>query len=156
MINIRNIHPQEIPVLDDFLYEAIFIPQGVEPPPRSIIEQDDLQVYVRGFGDDPHDHCLVAEVDGKIAGAVWVRIMDDYGHVDDQTPSLAISLYPEYRGQGIGTQLLLQMMDLLRKEKYAQVSLSVQKENYALRMYEKAGFKIVEDRGEEVLMVAKL
>lgn len=156
MINIRNIHPQEIPVLDDFLYEAIFIPQGVEPPPRSIIEQDDLQVYVRGFGDDPHDHCLVAEVDGKIAGAVWVRIMDDYGHVDDQTPSLAISLYKEYRGQGIGTQLLLQMMDLLRKEKYAQVSLSVQKENYALRMYQKAGFKIVEDRGEEVLMVARL
>jgi ribosomal protein S18 acetylase RimI-like enzyme len=48
------------------------------------------------------------------------------------------------------------MMDLLRKEKYAQVSLSVQKENYALRMYEKAGFKIVEDRGEEVLMVARL
>lgn len=156
MTYIRKIQPQEIPVLDDFLYEAIFIPQGVVPPPRSIIEQEDLQVYVRGFGDEPHDHCLVADVDGKIAGAVWVRIMDDYGHVDDQTPSLAISLYPEYRGQGIGTQLLLQMMDLLRKEKYAQVSLSVQKENYALRMYEKAGFKIVEDRGEEVLMVARL
>lgn len=156
MINIRNIHPQEIPVLDDFLYEAIFIPQGVEPPPRSIIEQDDLQVYVRGFGEEPHDHCLVAEVDGKIAGAVWVRIMDDYGHVDDQTPSLAISLYPEYRGQGIGTQLLNQMLDMLRRKGYPQVSLSVQKENYALRMYQKAGFKIVEDRGEEVLMVARL
>lgn len=156
MINIRNIHPQEIPVLDDFLYEAIFIPQGVVPPPRSIIEQDDLQVYVRGFGDDPHDHCLVAEVDGKIAGAVWVRIMDDYGHVDDQTPSLAISLYPEYRGQGIGTQLLNQMLDMLRQKGYPQVSLSVQKENYALRMYQKAGFETVEDRGEEVLMVARL
>ena len=156
MINIRNIHPQEIPVLDDFLYEAIFIPQGVEPPPRSIIEQDDLQVYVRGFGDDPHDHCLVAEVDGKIAGAVWVRIMDDYGHVDDQTPSLAISLYPEYRGQGIGTQLLNQMLDMLRRKGYPQVSLSVQKENYALRMYQKAGFETVEERGEEMLMVARL
>lgn len=156
MINIRNIHPQEIPVLDDFLYEAIFIPQGVEPPPRSIIEQDDLQVYVRGFGDDPHDHCLVAEVDGKIAGAVWVRIMDDYGHVDDQTPSLAISLYPEYRGQGIGTQLLNQMLDMLRRKGYPQVSLSVQKENYALRMYQKAGFETVEERGEEVLMVRRL
>lgn len=156
MINIRNIHPQEIPVLDDFLYEAIFIPQGVEPPPRSIIEQDDLQVYVRGFGDDPHDHCLVAEVDGKIAGAVWVRIMDDYGHVDDQTPSLAISLYPEYRGQGFGTQLLNQMLDMLRRKGYPQVSLSVQKENYALRMYQKAGFETVEDRGEEVLMVRRM
>ncbi len=156
MINIRNIQPQEIPVLDDFLYEAIFIPQGVEPPPRSIIEQEDLQVYVRGFGDDPHDHCLVAEVDGKIAGAVWVRIMDDYGHVDDQTPSLAISLYPECRGQGIGTQLLNQMLDMLRQKGYPQVSLSVQKENYALRMYQKAGFEAVEDRGEEVLMVRRM
>ena len=156
MINIRNIQPQEIPVLDDFLYEAIFIPQGVVPPPRSIIEQDDLQVYVRGFGDDPHDHCLVAEVDGKIAGAVWVRIMDDYGHVDDQTPSLAISLYPEYRGQGIGTQLLNRMLDMLRQKGYPQVSLSVQKENYALRMYQKAGFETVEERGEEVLMVVRM
>lgn len=156
MINIRNIHPQEIPVLDDFLYEAIFIPQGVEPPPRSIIEQDDLQVYVRGFGEEPHDHCLVAEVDGKIAGAVWVRIMDDYGHLDSQTPSLAISLYPEYRGQGIGTQLLNQMLDMLRRKGYTQVSLSVQKENYALRMYQKAGFETVEERGEEVLMVVRM
>lgn len=156
MTHIRNIQPQEIPVLDDFLYEAIFIPQGVVPPPRSIIEQEDLQLYVRGFGESPHDHCLVAECDGKIVGAVWVRVMDDYGHVDDQTPSLAISLYPDYRGQGIGTQLLRQMMELLRQKGYAQVSLSVQKENYALRMYQKAGFEIVKDRGEELLMLAQL
>jgi len=40
----------------------------------------------------------VAEVDGKIVGAVWVRIMNDYGHIDNETPSLAISLYKEYRG----------------------------------------------------------
>lgn len=156
MTHIRNIQPQEIPVLDDFLYEAIFIPQGMVPPPRSIIEQEDLQLYVRGFGESPHDHCLVAECDGKIVGAVWVRVMDDYGHVDDQTPSLAISLYPDYRGQGIGTQLLRQMLELLRQKGYAQVSLSVQKENYALRMYQKAGFKIMEDRGEELLMLAQL
>ncbi|MDD5997954.1 MAG: GNAT family N-acetyltransferase [Bacteroidales bacterium] len=156
MTVIREIRSEEIPVLDDFLYEAIFIPKGVEPPPRSIIEQEDLQVYVRGFGEEPHDHCLVAEVDGKIAGAVWVRIMNDYGHVDDQTPSLAISLYPEYRGQGVGTQLLNQMLDMLRRTGYPQVSLSVQKENYALRMYQKAGFETVEERGEEVLMVVRM
>lgn len=156
MTLIRRIQTEEMPVLDDFLYEAIFIPQGVVPPPRSIIEQEDLQVYVRGFGESPHDHCLVAECDGKIVGAVWVRLMDDYGHIDNQTPSLAISLYPDYRGQGIGTQLLRQMMELLRQEGYAQVSLSVQKANYALRMYQKTGFEIVADRGEEVLMVAGL
>lgn len=156
MTHIRKIQKEEIPVLDDFLYEAIFIPQGVVPPPRSIIEQEDLQLYVRGFGESPHDHCLVAECDGKIVGAVWVRVMDDYGHVDNQTPSLAISLYPDYRGQGIGTQLLRQMLELLHQKGYAQVSLSVQKENYALHMYQKAGFEIVEDRGEELLMLAQL
>ena len=143
-------------MLDDFLYEAIFVPEGMTAPPRSIIEQEDLQVYVRDFGKKPDDHCLVAEVDGKIAGAVWVRVMEDYGHIDNNTPSLAISLYKDYRNRGIGTQLLFQMLDLLRQKGYRKVSLSVQKANYALLMYQKAGFEVIADRGDEVLMVCRI
>ena len=153
MTIIRDIKPDEIPVLEDFLYEAIFIPEGVPAPPRSIIENEDLQVYIQDFGESSDDRCLVAEVDGKIVGAVWTRIMNDYGHIDDQTPSLAISLYKEYRGQGIGTELLRRMLERLSSDGYRRVSLSVQKMNYALRMYEKAGFKTVADRGEEMIMV---
>ena len=156
MTIIREIRPEEIPVLDDFLYEAIFIPEGVPAPPRSIIDHEDLQVYVRDFGKKSDDRCLVAEVDGKIVGAAWTRVMDDYGHIDDRTPSLAISLYKEYRGQGIGSELLGRILGKLRQEGYERVSLSVQKENYALRMYRHAGFEPVEDRGEEVLMVCRL
>lgn len=48
------------------------------------------------------DWALVAEVDNKIVGAVCVRIMNDYGHIDDETPSLSISLYKEYHGYSIG------------------------------------------------------
>ena len=150
---IRNILPDEIPVLEDFLYEAIFIPEGIPAPPRSVIENEDLQVYIRDFGKLPDDRCLVAEVDGNIVGAVWTRIMDDYGHIDNQTPSLAISLYKEFRGLGIGTELLRRMLERLSSDGYRRVSLSVQKANYALRMYEKAGFKTVEDRGEEEIMI---
>lgn len=156
MTTFRDIRPEEIPVLDDFLYEAIFIPEGVPAPPWSIIENEDLQVYVRDFGKLPDDRCIVAEVDGKIVGAVWTRIMDDYGHIENQTPSLAISFYKEYRGRGIGTELLRRMLERLRAEGYKSVSLSVQKANYALRMYERAGFVTVEDKGEEALMVCKL
>ena len=156
MAIIREIRPEEIPVLENFLYEAIFIPEGVPAPPRSIVENEDLQVYIRDFGMEADDRCLVAEVDGRIVGAVWTRVMDDYGHIDNQTPSLAISLYKEYRGKGIGTELLMRMMDLLRNDGYPCVSLSVQKANYALRMYQKAGFEVVEDKGEEVLMVCPL
>lgn len=45
---------------------------------------------------------------------------------------------------------------MLRRKGYPQVSLSVQKENYAFRMYQKAGFETVEERGEEVLMVVRM
>ena len=156
MTIIRKIREEEIPLLDDFLYEVIFIPDGVEPPPKSVIFNDDLQVYVLGFGQNSDDHCLVAEYDGKVVGAVWVRIMDDYGHIDKMTPSLAISLFKEYRNKGIGTEMLKQMLDLLRDKGYKKVSLSVQKTNYALKMYLKSGFKVVAERGEELLMICQL
>ena len=156
MTTIRKIRAEEIPLLEDFLYEAIFIPEGADVPPKSVIENDDLQVYICDFGIAPDDRCLVVECDGKVVGAVWSRIMDDYGHIDDRTPSLAISLYKEYRNRGIGSELLDRMLDLLRQDGYRQVSLSVQKANYALRMYQLAGFEVVEDRGEEVLMLCIL
>ena len=146
----------ERPLLNDFLYEAIYIPDGVVPPPRSIILNDDLQVYVRDFCMQPDDRCLVAEVEGRVAGAVWTRIMKDYGHVADDIPSLAISLYKEYRNQGIGSDLLGQMLQLLRQDGYHKVSLSVQKENYAAGMYLKAGFEIWKETPEEYLMVCYL
>ena len=153
---IRHIRQDETPLLNHFLYEAIFIPEGVAAPPQSIIENDDLQVYVRNFGHEPDDRCLVAECDGKIVGAVWTRIMHDYGHISDDTPSLAISLYKEYRNQCIGTELLERMIALLRNDGYSQVSLSVQKANYAVGMYRKAGFEVLQETDEELIMVCKL
>jgi len=144
-------------LLNDFLYEAIFIPKGVAAPPRSIINDPALQVYVDRFGTQPDDRCLVAEADGMVIGAVWTRIMNDYGHLDDQTPSLAISLYPEYRGKGIGTILMKKMLDLLQKDGYHQVSLSVQKENAgAIRLYQKTGFETTYVAPDEYLMVCRL
>ena len=153
---IRQILQDETPLLNHFLYEAIFIPEGVAAPPQSIIENDDLQVYVRNFGHEPDDKCLVAECDGRIVGAVWTRIMHDYGHISDDTPSLAISLYKEYRNKGIGTELLERMIALLQNDGYSQVSLSVQKANYAVGMYQKAGFEVLQETDEELIMVCKL
>ena len=150
---IREIQKQEYPLLDNFLYEAIFIPEGIEPPPKTIITSPELQVYVERFEESKDDWGLVAEVDGKIVGAVWVRIMNDYGHIDDETPSLAISLYKEYRGFGIGTAMMKEILALLKSHGYSRVSLSVQKANYAAKMYLKIGFEIVKENEEEYIMV---
>ena len=153
---IRELKDTEYSLLNDFLYEAIFIPPGGEPPPRSILNNDELQVYVKDFGKKPDDRCLVAVTDGKVVGAVWVRIMEDYGHVDDETPSFAISLYKDYRGHGIGTALMVKMLELLRKSGYGKASLAVQKANYAVRMYKKVGFEIIDENDEEYIMVCSL
>ena len=150
---IREIHKQEYPLLDNFLYEAIFVPKGVEPPPKTIITSPELQVYVEHFGESKDDLGLAAEVGGKIVGAVWIRTMNDYGHIDNETPSLAISLYKEYRGLGIGTTMMKEILVQLKAHGYKQVSLSVQKANYAAKMYLKTGFEIVRENEEEYIMV---
>lgn len=82
--------------------------------------------------------------------------MNDYGHMDEEIPSLAIALFEEYRNQGIGTVLMKAMLQRLKEAGYRQVSLSVQKANYAMRMYEKAGFRTVRDNPEECVMVREL
>lgn len=153
---IRQLRENERGLLSDFLYEAIFIPEGVEPPPREITKQPELQVYIERFGERDHDRCLVAEVNGTVVGAVWTRIMQDYGHIDDETPSFAISLNKEYRGHGIGTALMRAMLEVLRKSGVKQASLAVQKQNYAVKMYEKVGFVTVDENAEEYIMLCRL
>lgn len=153
---IRQIKDDEKALLDDFLYEAIFIPEGVEAPPKEIIKAPELQVYVDEFGTREGDICFVAEVDKAVVGAVWVRIMDDYGHVEDGVPSFAISLYKEYRGRGIGTEMMKTMLTELKTRGYQKTSLAVQKANYAVRMYRHVGFEIIDENEEEYIMVRVL
>lgn len=155
-VTVRPLQRSEIKCLDEFLYQAIFVPQGVAAPPRDIIEREELQVYVRDFGDHPDDRCLVAEIGGTIVGAVWCRIMNDYGHLYDDVPSLAISLQEVYRNQGIGTELLANMLRLLASEGYRGVSLSVQRANYALGMYTKLGFGLARVAGDEYILYCDL
>ena len=152
-IVIREMKPQEYPLLDEFLYQAIFIPEGAEPPPREIIKQPKLQVYVQNFGQQQGDDCLCAELGGEIVGAVWVRIMNDYGHIDDETPSFAISLLPQFRGQGTGTRLMRAMLERLSQKGVKQASLAVQKDNYAVNMYRRCGFETVSENEQEYIMV---
>lgn len=156
---IRKIKPEEIHMLNDFLYEAIFQRDEDNLLPKEIIKQPQLNIFIENFGK-PDDFCLVADIDGKVVGAVWTRILSGevkgFGNVDNKTPEFAISLYKEYRNKGIGTALMQSMIQLLKKHGYQRTSLAVQKDNYAVRMYKAVGFEIVEELEEEYLMVLHL
>ena len=82
--------------------------------------------------------------------------MNDYGHIDENTPSLAMSVLKAYRGMGIGTSLLMHMLSTEKAAGYAKLSLSVQKDNYAVKLYQKAGFTTVSETDEEYIMVVNL
>lgn len=156
---LRKLLPDESSLLEDFLYDAIFIPEGMERPPRDIIYIPALRCYFEGFGRKD-DHCLVAEVEGRPVGAVWTRVFSaeqpGFGFCDAYTPEVSMSVINEFRNQGIGTSLLTAMLDELQRLGYARVSLSVDMDNYAYRMYRKFGFEVVGDDGKSAVMVREL
>ncbi|WP_307510062.1 GNAT family N-acetyltransferase [Paraclostridium ghonii] len=67
-----------------------------------------------------------------------------------------MSLFKEYRNNGIGTDLMNKMINYLLEKGYKQASLSVSKNNYALKMYKNLGFKIIKEKDDDFLMVLEL
>ena len=140
-ITIRNMRVEEYATLKDLLYEAIYVPPGDAPPPRSVADRPELRIYFQGFGSGPLDRALAAVDGSRVVGSVWCRLMDDYGHIDDETPSLAAALYPEYRGQGMGKKLFKMALSCLDINCIRDRKLCVTYGNEAaLRLYESFGF----------------
>ena len=153
---IREMKPSEYHLLESFLYEAIFQRDEKNMVPKTIIHEPALKIYIENFGENPHDYCVCAETDKRVVGAAWVRTINGFGHVDNDTPEFAVSLYKEYRGRGIGTALMKSMLALLSKKGYRKTSLAVQKDNYALKMYEHLGFRRIAENAEEYIMEYQL
>lgn len=154
---IRGPRAEETPLLETFLYEAIFIPEGVTPPPRSIVRDLSLSCYIDAFGSGVCDYALAAVLpDDTVVGVAWTRLLPDYAPLANDVPTLAIAVLPGYRGHGIGTALLHAMLRTLARHGWQRVALSVQKANPALRLYQRAGFTIVQDNDEELVMVREI
>ena len=160
-MKIRRIKPADYAVLEDFLYNAIYIPPGEEMPPREVVFEPEIYIYIDGFGSKSGDLGVVAEQDGKIIGAAWTRIIPAYGHINEETPELAISVLSEFRGNGIGTKMMKKLFEFLAEKGYKQTSLSVQKNNPAVKFYERLGYKVTDEKfdhagHEDYIMVRDL
>lgn len=153
---IREMRTYEYPLLDDFLYQAIYQPDKTNLAPKSIINNLELQVYIQDFGKQKDDYCFCAEVNNRIIGAVWVRNINGYGSIDNVTVEFAISVFDEYQKMGIGTALMNRMLEHLKELNYPKASLAVQKGNYAVRMYQKVGFEIACENEQEYIMIHRL
>ena len=157
---IRPMQSDERRMMPDFMYEAVFQKDESRPIPRSVINEPTVRIYHERFGSCADDLCLLALAEGQAVGAVWTRLLNGpikgYGYVDDTTPELSISVLKPYRAQGIGSALIQAMLTLLCERGYTQVSLSVTKENPAVRLYKRLGFVIVKETDEDYIMTYTL
>lgn len=157
---IREMLPSEYFLMEDIMYEAVYHPDPGNPYPKEIIYYPAVRVYWDNWGEEKEDWCLVSVVDNKIAGAVWIRTfqgkLKGCGYIDEQTPEIVIALFAAYRNKGIGTQMMNQMIAWMKSEGYAQVSLSITKGNPAIRLYERLGFRTVDENEEDYIMLLSL
>jgi ribosomal protein S18 acetylase RimI-like enzyme len=151
---IRRGGQQDVPFMRDMLRHAYYWRWADE-------ELEDLPVgrYVDRWGR-PGDTALVVIERFQPAGAAWYRLFPasapGYGFVDEETPELTIAVVPSCRGRGYGDQLLSALLDRARADGYRRISLSVEPDSPAVKLYERHGFRTVAERGGASVMVAEL
>jgi ribosomal protein S18 acetylase RimI-like enzyme len=157
-ISTRAATAADEPFLREMLFLAPFVPPGTDPMPRLDLDAPELTHYVDGFGR-PGDHGVIAHAGAQPVGAAWVRLLDGtdpgYGYVDDETPELTIAVVPEWRGRGVGTRLMDDLLAALAGT-VATVSLSCDPANPAMRLYERLGFVAVGESGTSITMLRRL
>lgn len=154
-VTVRTCFASDESFLREILYHAIFVPPGLPPPAKNIVEQPDIARYVQNFGQRPGDQGMLAELGSVPCGAVWVRLIQGYGFVDSQTPELTIAVLPENRDRGIGILLLRALFEQIQPQ-YKQISLSVSELNPAIHLYERLGFVVVRREGSSITMLKRL
>ena len=132
------------PFLREMLYLALYVPPGVPQLPRSVLNDPLISRYVDGWGRCPGDRGLIGLSDGVPIGAAWLRLFPasdpGYGFVNESTPELSVAVLPEYRGRGVGSALV---QELVRDA--PAVSLSCDPRNPAWKLYVRLGFVPLRD-----------
>ena len=149
---IRPAGPQDVRFLRDMLHHAFYRRESGN-------EEQPVYRYVSGWGRRG-DAGVIAIDGGFPVGAAWYRLFSadepGYGFVDEQTPELAIAVVPSRRGRGLGRELLTALMERARRDGFATLSLSVERDNPAIGLYEALGFRTVTEHGTHLTMLASL
>ncbi len=148
---LRPLTAADEPLLWEMLYEAVQPKKkGDLVPPREIVHQPQLARYVEGWGR-PGDTGFAAHdtPQGQLLGAVWLR--QTAGQPEQNTPlELAFAVKQGQRGRGIGTALLTQLVRA--NPEASAISISLVAGKPVLRLYERFGFKAVEQNPGEIVM----
>ena len=151
---IRKASGRDAPFLRDMVKHAYYW-RWAEPATADV----PASRYVEGW-PRPGDRGLILIDESFPVGAAWYRLFaadrPGYGFVDERTPELTIAVVPSRRGRGFGAQLLTALLEQAREDGHSSVSLSVEKENPAVKLYERFGFQPVREADSTLVMRAAL
>lgn len=161
--SIRLATEADVTVLRDALVLALAWRDPAFPPdPERYLRDSGHGHLIEPWGR-PGDAALIAEsaeTPTGIAGAAWYRFWSredhSYGFVDESIPELGIGVHHVYRGRCIGSALLVRLLEQARQQGIGAVSLSVERDNPALRLYRRLGFVVVGEVGNAHTMVKTL
>jgi GNAT superfamily N-acetyltransferase len=159
-VEIRDLRPDETPFLKEMLYTALAWRPDVELPPREwVLEHPQVAPFHTGWGR-AGDVGLVAEENGVPLGLAWYRFFTETEHgegfVDEETPEVAVAVVDGHRGEGIGTALMEAIHARAREGGVRCISLSVDLDNPARRLYERLGYVALAEQEDEDRMVLEL
>jgi GNAT superfamily N-acetyltransferase len=142
------------------LYTAVtWDPARPVLPFSAAIEHPQLVIYHRGWVREG-DFGVIAEQEGRVVGVAFCRVFTDgehgHGYVDPETPEIAIAVAEGHRGAGLGARLLEALAGEAHRAGLRHLSLSVDRENPARRLYERAGYRVASDDESGVRIVLDL
>ena len=146
------------------------------------------RAYADPDGDYSYRNCVIAESNGRVAGALLTFAMDaretpaapppfdgsdvyatyKYLEAPDTWYVCGVALYPEYRGQGLGTRFMELAKAQARDAGFDRISLVAFEQNTgSVRLYERLGYEVVDRApivphplihytGDALLMVAQV
>lgn len=157
---VRRADASDAAFLAEMLVAAAFWrPEGPGGSVAEVLRRPELAHYVGGW-PRPGDLGVVAVAGHQPVGAAWVRFFSEsdpgYGFVDAATPELSMGVARAWRGRGVGSRLLDALITDACEHGVTSVSLSVEADNYARRLYERAGFRKVGEASGSLTMLLRL
>jgi ribosomal protein S18 acetylase RimI-like enzyme len=140
---------------ESIVWDAVYL--GIQPGehepalPKESVQRPELAHYVEGWGRTG-DVGFVAHdpAENQLLGAVWMRGQKSQDSEETPVPELAFAVKRGHRRRGIGAALLTQFVKANPHQ--SVVKLSVAAGNPAVRLYERFGFKVVDETPDSVTM----
>jgi GNAT superfamily N-acetyltransferase len=142
----RPVQADDLPFLRDMGWEATAVDAGMRAMGKeAALAQPSVRKYLEGWGRPGDAGVVAVDSSGRRLGAAWYRLFPagapGYGFIAPDVPELSIGVAEDARGRGVGGALLDALLQTAREQGFRRVSLSVDRRNPALQLYERKGFR---------------